>query len=127
MEEFREKIGFTDLIYGPKVPTLAVWLEFKDGFPRVYKFMLGGPSLGVMFDLDHFYGADGKGGNQELPIQVQCSMDAGDVRWRRGSSVSEWQPIEDMFKDIITSPGSKIDWSKGNSIFTRYYVCKSHK
>ena len=95
MEEFREKIGFTDLIYGPKVPTLALWLEFKDGFPCVYEFMLGGPSLGIVFNLNHFYGTNGKGGNQEPPIQVQCSMDTGDVRWRRGSSVSEWQPIED--------------------------------
>ena len=71
MEEFREKIGFTDLVYGPKEPTLAVWLEFKDGCPCVYEFILGGPSLEIVFDLDHFYGAEGKGGIQEPPIQVQ--------------------------------------------------------
>ena len=85
----------------------------------MYEFLIGGPQLGIMFSMNHFFGVDGKGSDPQDPVQVQCSMDTSLVKLRRGSSVSEWEPIEDMFSEIITSPGSKIDWSKGNSIFTR--------
>ena len=71
-EEFRETIGFTDPIYGPKNPTLALWLEFRDGFPRMYKFLLGGPSLGIMFNMNHFFGVDGKGVTPRR--QFKCSV-----------------------------------------------------
>ena len=53
-EEFRNLIGFTDPVYGPKNPTMAVWLEFRDGFPRMYEFLIRGPQLGITFSMNHF-------------------------------------------------------------------------
>ena len=116
-EEFRNLIGFTDPVYGPKDPMLAVWLECRDRVPRMYEFLIGGLQLGITFRMNHFYGVDGKGGNSKT--SVQCSMDTGLIKLRRGSSMSEWEPIENMFPDIITSPGTAINWTEGSSIFTR--------
>ena len=96
---------------------LAVWLEFKDGSPRMCEFLIRGPPLGITFNMNQFFGTDGKGGNSET--SVQCSMDTCLVKIRRGSSMSEWEPVENMFQDSLTSPGVAINWSEGSSIYTR--------
>ena len=41
-EVYRDEIGFTDPMFLPKKTTIAMWLEYKDGSPRLHKFIVGG-------------------------------------------------------------------------------------
>ena len=41
-EDFQDTIGFTDPTYMPQNTKVAMLLEYKDGSPRLHKFLIGG-------------------------------------------------------------------------------------
>ena len=47
VEQFRHSIGFTDPASIPEGITVAVWLQYRNGAPRLHEFILGGDNLSV--------------------------------------------------------------------------------
>jgi hypothetical protein len=111
-ESFRHEIGFTDPDYAPTTNVVALWLDYKDGFPRMHEFLVGGPPLEVSFTMELFFGHDEKLAGRS-DTEVKATQDTSLIKFRIGSSVSEWMPIEDRFQDSLTSPGAPIQWSQG--------------
>ena len=68
-----------------------------------------------------FHGHDEKAaGTGETVISVQENPE--NIKIRPGSNVSEWELMEERFRETLSSPGSTIEWSEGNAIYTRSVI-----
>ena len=117
VESFRIATGFaaddTDDL------TIAVWMETKNGLPRGHEFLVGGKSFFVKFPMEAFRGYDDKSSGTPK-TEIRAKVHPSEIKFKAGSNVSEWQLIQDRFRESLSSPGANIDWSETAGVYTRY-------
>ena len=118
VENYRAEIGLADTFLAPSKLTAAMWINFRQGMPQGHEFLLGGPSLDVLFTLSSFCGLDEKSVSPDVLITAR--QDPSAISFRRSSNVSTWMPLHLLFKDSISSPGACINWEEGATIYARF-------
>ena len=74
-----------------------------------FHFVLGGMDISAKFQLGNlFHLEDRENGNDELEVTVKVIPSALD--FPPNKSVTAWQPITQMFKEIYTAQGAKVRW-----------------
>ena len=117
VEYFRHGIGFTDKDTKPTKLTAALWLEYREGSPRLHEFILEGNHLDISFLMSKLFGKDGLPIGSDVNVAVR--EDPSNIRFRPGSNVTDWNILSNRFQGSMSTPGSSITWSEGNPIYSR--------
>ena len=95
-EEFLVSMGFASQDIAPEDPTIAVWFPLRGLKPLSnYEIMYGGPDFEICFKMGKWLGRDGRdaGNNDTL---IMANQVASGIRFKRKSTVSDWQLFHEM-------------------------------
>ena len=120
VEQYRTEIGFSDPTLAPTIPTVAVWMIFRHGIPVSHEFLVGGPCLEIAFQICKFFGRDEKNCNPGMVITAR--QDPSAIKFRSGSNVTSWEPIQMQFRNSISSIGASISFEEGPGVYVRWAI-----
>ena len=110
-QQFRAKMGLNDQM---EIPTAALWIEFRDGVPKRHQFLMAGEQLEIEFPLSSYFGKvpDYMEPEEAANLRVVARQKMIAIKFKSGSHVTDWAPIEQMFPDSLAVQGLDVDWTK---------------
>ena len=87
--------------------------------PSTHKLLIGGPRIKFCFQFGRLCSHEDH--NIKSPAtEIQGSQEPSSIDFRRGSSVSDWSPIYEKFRDSLSSPGVEFKWASTPCIHIRW-------
>ena len=115
-QQYRAKINLTD----SRSLRVGLWLEYRHGAPKRHQFLVGGEQLAIEFPLTNDLVPLDMMPENFAELLVLARQRTSAIKFKSGSHVTDWAPIQHMFSDSLDVPGMAIDWSKIDPVWVRW-------
>jgi hypothetical protein len=118
-EEFAAKLGWRYKDTIPSELTVAYIVDIKPIGMSAFHTVIGGAPTAASFPFSTFLGLEGRTAGSATDL-LTVTVDPANITFAVNRMVSNWGPINDVFRGSLSHAGVEHNWQTGPGVYVRY-------